>query len=115
MAFGRFRIPSEFKDEDKWLKFFTKPQLVALGIALLVSATVLVVLTKYGLFAVGFAIFLLIMLTAFTVVMKKVPESYYLMGANETIGIILLRVIIKKLKRKVIYVANTCLTRRDKK
>lgn len=113
MALGRYKVPSELKNENKWFKFFTIPQLCVIGVALVVAIFLLIIFAKQGVFPVGFFIFLLIMIAAFSVVMIKVPDEYYLFGAKEPVGVIFLRLLIKKLRHRKVYVANYSATRRD--
>ena len=41
MALGTYNIPKEFKDEDKWFKFFTKVQLIYMFVAFVIAVVIM--------------------------------------------------------------------------
>lgn len=106
MASGVYKIPKPFKDEDLWFKFFTKTQLIALGIALMVGAVPLIGLAKIGLFPLGLIFFLLIVGGTAACFMFNMPEDKYLLGGGEKIATIVFRLLRKKIFGRVIYVKN---------
>ena len=112
MALGKYKVPSELKDENKWLKFFTIPQLTIVGTAFIVALAVGAFLTKCGLFPFAVFFFLVVMLCALSLVMIKVPDEYYLLGARQPVGMVLLRLVIKKGKYHRVYVSYFNDTRR---
>lgn len=107
MALGTYKIPDEFKDEDKYFRFFTKKQLLALIIAVVIGVTLLVFFSKLGLTPVGLVFMLLIVLSIGVCVMIPIPEDRYLIGGGEKIYVIVLRILLKRLpKNRVIYIKN---------
>lgn len=106
MASGVYKIPKPFKDEDLWFKFFTKTQLLALAIALLVGAVPLIALSKIGLFPLGLIFFLLIVGGTAACFMFDMPEDKYLFGGGEKIAIIVFRILRKKIFGRFVYVKN---------
>lgn len=107
MALGSYRIPDEFKDEDKYFKFFTKTQLLALLVALGVGIGFLALFSSIGLMPVGLTLLILVVLSAGACVMFPIPEDKYLIGGGEKLYVVVVRVINKKLPmNKVIFVKN---------
>lgn len=104
---GSYKVPAPLKDEDKWFKFFTKSQLLSIGVAVLIGFQILVFFGKHGLVPVGLAICLLIVIGVGVCVMVRIPPDKYLIGGGEYIAVILFRIIRKKLpKNKVLYIKN---------
>lgn len=104
-SLGRYRIPKEFKDEDKWFKFFTKKQLLYIGIAGGLSAVAIVIAVKLNILPVGIVIAELLMIGAIVIAFVKVPKDKYMIGGGLPVRVILLRLIGKNLKaNKKLYV-----------
>ena len=104
---GRYKIPREFKDEDKWFKFFTKKQLFYLVIfgGLAVGAVWLTSNIHLTLLGILLAIFLI----AIGIVVPRVnmPLDKYLWGGGVPIEKLAVRVLLKQLpKNKVVYISN---------
>lgn len=107
MALGQYRRPPELRDEDKWFKFFTKTQLLGVGIALLIAGYLLIFFSTHGLFAIGFGLAFIIMLFAIIIMMFQMPKEKYLLGGGEELRTLLFRIIRKRLrKNRKIYVNN---------
>ena len=46
---GVFRVPREFKDEDKWFRYFTKKQALVLILVLLADYKLIMAAAPHGL------------------------------------------------------------------
>ena len=104
---GSYQIPKEFKDEDKWFKYFTKKQLVIVGGALALSVVIVGFFFGIHLLPVGVIIGETIMLLAVGIAFIKIPTDRYLIGGGYPVSQILIRLIVKKLPgNKVLYVKN---------
>ena len=104
---GSYQIPKEFKDEDKWFRFFTKKQLIVVGAALAACVVIVSFFYGIGMLKVGLAIAEIIMVLAVAVVFIRIPTDRYLIGGGYHIAQIVGRLIIKRLPgHKIIYVKN---------
>lgn len=102
MSQFRKSIPSEFSDEDKYFRFFTKPDLAV--IALTGAFTVLLFkLTElfFGKPFIGLIIGVLIMGASLFCSMMRVPESLNFTGGGQKIATILIRRIIRRTSKKI--------------
>lgn len=107
MNLGTYHVPDQMKDEDKWLYFFTKPQIAAILIALMLGISNIVFFSKAGLVFLGILFALVIVVGTGFAVMFRMPPEQYLMGGGEFLGIILLRILRKQLPwNRKIYVKN---------
>lgn len=107
MELGKYEVHEDIQNEDKWLKFFTLPQLGAIALAIVAGIGIIVVFSKIGLVAVGIFLCILIVLAVVVCVMIPMPEDRYLFGGGELIGVLAIRLILKKtpLKKKL-YISN---------
>lgn len=102
-------VMSELKDEDKWLKYFTRKQLIYYGVAIALGVGVTVIL--HNLFhaeAVGFVV-IIVNIALAIILQLKIPESgdKYIIGGGMPLQMILIRMLKKSLpKNRVIYVKN---------
>lgn len=102
MAQGTFKIPMDAKDEDKWLKYFTKAQLAVVIFVAAIDVVIVKGFQALGILPVGIFIAIVLMITACIVALCKVPESSHVIGAGNNIGKILIRMYIhRKIYRKV--------------
>lgn len=107
LPLGTYKIPNEFKDEDKYFRIFTKSQLKYLAIAVIIGIGLLVFFSKLGLMPVGLTLCIIVILGVAVCVMLPIPEDKYLIGGGEMLGTIVIRVLVKKLKiNKVIYMKH---------
>lgn len=97
MSLGRYRIPKEIKDEDKWFKFFTKTQLLYVGIGGLLSGFFISLANTLHILPVGIVIAEFIMVVAIVIAFVKIPKDRYLIGGGLPIRVILLRLIEKNI------------------
>ena len=104
---GSYQIPKEFKDEDKWFKYFTKKQLIVVGSALGASVLIISFFNGVGLLPVGISISEVVLILSITSSFIRIPRERYLIGGGYHIAVILWRLICKRFpKNRVLYVKN---------
>ena len=104
---GSYQIPKEFKDEDKWLRYFTKKQLGYAAIAIAIDIGLLFLTYKIGIIHVGIFFSVLILMAILGFAFMSVPTSKYLLGGGYPLSTIAFRIIRRHLpKNRVIYVKN---------
>ena len=102
MAQGTFKIPMDAKDEDKWLKFFTKSQLAVIVIVAVIDFGIIKLTQALGATPIGVFIAIVLMIAACIITLFKVPESSHVIGAGNNIGKIIVRMLIHwKIYKKV--------------
>ncbi len=99
-----YEIPGEFKDEDIWLRYFSKTAIISLLISFLFA----IFLSKFtdflfGTMIPGIVLGGLLMIVVGIVTTIKVPESNYLTGAGNTLYKLFVTRYIRK-KHSCIYV-----------
>ena len=105
---GVFRVPREFKDEDKWFRYFNKKQAVVLVLTLLADYRMLVAASEHGLVLPALVAAVLLTLVAAGIVMVQLPaDVMFLTGGGITLDQWLFRVILRK-SRRVIYTKHSC-------
>ena len=107
-ATGVFRVPREFKDEDKWFRYFNKKQAVVLVLTLLADYRMLVAASEHGLVLPALVAAVLLTLVAAGIVMVQLPvDVMFLTGGGITLDQWLFRIILRK-SRRVIYTKQSC-------
>lgn len=107
-ATGVFRVPREFKDEDKWFRYFNKKQAVVLVLTLLADYRMLVAASEHGLVLPALVAAVLLTLLAAGIVMVQLPvDMMFLTGGGITLDQWLFRIILRK-SRRVIYTKHSC-------
>lgn len=107
-ATGVFRVPREFKDEDKWFRYFNKKQAVVLVLTLLADYRMLVAASEHGLVLPALVAAVLFTLVAAGIVMVQLPvDVMFLTGGGITLDQWLFRIILRK-SRRVIYTKHSC-------
>lgn len=102
-----FRVPREFKNEDKWFRYFTKKQALVLVLTGLVDYRMVMFAAKYDMIIVAIVIAILLTLLIGGMVMIQLPvDMMFLIGGGITLDEWLLRVILRKCHR-VIYTKYT--------
>lgn len=100
-----FEIPLEFKDEDKWFKFFNKSNLLVLACCEGVVGMGFKTMQFFGLH--GQIPYLVVgeVVTAILTALTMIPisESMYLKGGGQTVATILIKKTYRKMN-KVLYV-----------
>ena len=105
-ATGVFRVPRDFKDEDKWFRYFSKKQAVVLVLAGLVDYRLVMAGSSHGLTLPAVVAAVLFTLVAGGLVMVHLPvDVMFLTGGGITLDHWIFRVILRK-SRKVIYTKN---------
>lgn len=100
---GVFRVPREFKDEDKWFRYFTKKQALVLILVLLADYRLIMAAAPRGMLIAAVTISVLITLAAGGMVMIELPvDVLFLTGGGITLDQWIFRVILRKCRR-VIY------------
>ncbi len=105
MAIGVYKVPREFKDEDKWFRFFTKIQLFIMGIGIALSALVFLICSVVKMYRVATVITVINLIVCALLAFFKMPENKYMYGGGYPAYQILLRLIKKHfLDPKQVYI-----------
>ena len=105
-GFGEARVPHDIlSDEDKWLKYFTKTQLLGISIFAVIGFFLFRVFATIGLSMVGVGIMLIIVLIGAAIMMVTVPIKNYLMGGGLYLWEVVILLIYRK-ATKCTYVKN---------
>ena len=103
--YGKYRIPREFQDEDKWFRFFTKQQLIYLAAALAIDFVLIVVTLSLHILGVGIALSVITIIVTMFLAFFVMPPDKYLMGGGYRITVLILRMFYRRLpKNRVLYV-----------
>ena len=104
---GSYKTPAPFKDEDKWLKFFTKRMLAYLSCGAFIAFQCFMFFHGLGLSVIGLILAILSIMFA-GVLLLTMPADKYLFGGGKKIDVLLYRIIRKRFfkKHRVIYVKN---------
>lgn len=106
MALGTYKVHDEIQNEEKWLKLFSLPQLTAVAVAAVIGIGFIAFFSSIELLPVGVFFFIAIVLMVGMGVMIPMPKDWYLFGGGELIGVLALRILIKLLFKKVLYISN---------
>lgn len=108
-SLGRYKIPRPMQDEDKWFKYFTKHQLVYVGVSLVIIARLILwvksssSLVQIPVLTLGSIV--VILSIAFGVL--TMPDDKYLWGGGTKVETLVVRLVRKRLKgNRVLYVRN---------
>ena len=105
-ATGVFRIPREFKDEDRWFRYFNKKQAATLVVAGLVDYRLIMTGAAHGITIPAIVAAILLTLVTGGLVMIHLPvDVMFLTGGGITLDQWIFRVLLRKSKR-VIYTKN---------
>lgn len=105
MALGKYKIPRELQDQDLWLKFFTKKQLLICAVALAACIGICILFNSLGIVIIGVIISLFIIITTVAILFLKMPQRRHMHGGGYGLDVLAARVIKKKLfnRNKYIY------------
>ncbi len=104
---GVFRVSREFKDEDKWFRYFTKKQALVLILVLLADYKLIMAAAPHGMVIAAVIVSILITLVAGGMVMIELPvDVMFLTGGGITLDQWLFRVMLRKCCR-VLYTKHT--------
>lgn len=109
----RHEIPSEFTDEDRWFKYFTKKTLAFIMAGCLIMVFLYKVFALFGGALIGVVLGIVITIALAAISMIPVPENQFLRGGGLTLDVIIIRRFIRKGKR-VIYVKGYDVKEGDK-
>lgn len=97
---GKYRVPRELKDEDKWFKFFTKKQLLIAAVVLFIDVWVIVFTNKLHMIVLGIVIALSIAIVTAIILVGKMPTKRYIHGGGLGFDVLLMRIIRRKCIKK---------------
>lgn len=104
---GKYKIPKPFKDEDIWLRWFTKEQLLYIAVAALLSAGVIYLFYMIRLTLIGATIAVILMFAGFAIPRFNMPDDKYLLGGGMPLKVVIGRIIVKKfVEKKKLYVTD---------
>ena len=104
MAYGTYRVPREFKDEDRWFRFFTKTQLLIMGIGVGICAIFFLIFSIFGLFIPALILSVIVLSLAGLLAFLPMPDNKYMFGGGYPVYVIALRLFNKKIiAKKIIY------------
>ncbi len=104
---GSYKIPKEYKDEDKWFRFFTKLQLFMCGGALGIGILICIVFSAIHLFGLGLAIAETIVGLTFVVSFVTMPTDRYLIGGGYPLYKIIMRLANRLLPgNRILYIKH---------
>ena len=105
-ATGVFRVPREFKDEDRWFRYFNKKQAATLVLTGIVDYRLIMAGASYGITIPAIVVAILLTLVMGGLVMIYLPvDVMFLTGGGITLDQWIFRIILRKSK-KVIYTKN---------
>lgn len=98
-------LPSGFKDEEKWFKFFSKRSFIILGVTFAITIFLVKFFELFGLGGLGGVIGGVIMVVFVGLSMVPVPYSDYMKGGGQTFDRRIFKAMLRKRKKsKVIYI-----------
>lgn len=107
MALGTYRVPREFKDEDRWFRFFTKTQLLIVGIGLAISVILFLIMSPFHMVIPALIISVIVLTICGLLAFLPMPTNKYLYGGGYPIYVIVLRLYRKVfVAKKVVYTKN---------
>lgn len=105
-GYGVYQIPREFKDEDKWFKYFTKKQALVVLFCGVVDYQMINLLAAKNLLIVGILLSCLLTIILVGGVMIVLPlDNFFLTGGGLTIMEWLLRYLYRR-KSRCLYTKN---------
>ena len=103
MQAGVFRVPSEFKDEDKWFQYFTKKQAAVLVLSLLADYRLVMAASLKGLLLPALVSAIVFTVFAVGLVMVELPvAAMFSTGGVITLDQWLFRLFLRQ-RRRVVY------------
>lgn len=104
-----YKIPKPFQDEDKWFRFFTKKQILYIGVPVVISVLVIAKLYDAPKIILFLAAMLCISVIMAAIVFSsfKMPKDKYLWGGGTALEKLGVRLIKKQSRnKKVLWVKN---------
>lgn len=101
-AAGVFRVPREFKDEDRWFRYFNKKQAVVLVLTGLADYRIIMAASEKGLTLPSIIVALILTVVAGGMVMVRLPvDAMYLTGGGITLDQWVFRTVLRKCCKKI--------------
>ena len=106
---GKYKVPRELQDEDKWFKFFTKKQLATAIVIIFIDWQIVTFFYNIHMVIVGITLALFFTIVCGAVVSLKMPNNRHLHGGGVGLDALAIRIMKRKLikKNKIIY--TSCL------
>lgn len=102
---GVYRVPREFKDEDRWFRFFTKTQLLIMGVGVGICAILFLMFSLVGMFIPALILSVVVLSVAGLLAFLPMPDNKYMYGGGYPVYVIAKRLINKKfITKKQVYV-----------
>ena len=98
-------VPSEFKDEERWLRFFPKRSLLILAVLSTFTVILAKILSLFNLMMLGLAIGGIITVVCVALSMIPIATTEYMRGGGLTVDKWILRKLYHK-KRRYIYIKH---------
>ena len=103
---GIYQIPREFKDEDKWFKYFTKKQAIVVLACGIADYQLISIFSANNLLVVGILLACLITIVLVGGVMIVLPlDNFFLTGGELTIVEWLIRYLYRR-RSRCLYTKN---------
>ena len=96
-----FPIPSEFTDEDKWFRYFTKKSLLALAISGMIAYGIIMLGKLLGGLIPAIIVGGLFVAIVTGCTMLPYPDTEYLKGGGMTLDVLFIRRIIRRSNKKL--------------
>lgn len=104
---GKYKTPRKFTDEDKWFRWFTKKQVLYIGISLSLAFAIFAVMQACKLTLIGAMIAVILVFAGFGIPRFDMPSDKYLLGGGMPLELIIKRILIKKfIQKKKIYITD---------
>lgn len=104
MPIGKYKVPRELQDEDRWFKWWTKSQLAIFIVAGIIDFGVISLFAALHIVVVGIVLAILILIFAAAIVYIKMPRSRHTHGGGMGFDTLFMRIIRRKSsKNRVIY------------
>lgn len=97
----KYDVPSEFSDDELWLKIFHKHQLIIACVMFAITIFLFKFLSLFGMKWVGLIVGLIATFIVTGSTFIFVPEQDYLKGANLSMDIIILRKLLRKWNARI--------------
>ncbi len=104
-SLGNYTIPKPLKDEDKWFRFFTKTQLLYVGVAAFIDMGIIAFFRAVHIPYVSIVLSEAVMIAALILAFVSVPTDRFMIGGGYSLRAIAVRLVRKRFRRnKVLYV-----------
>lgn len=104
MAFGTYKTFGQIKDEDKYLRFFTKRNIIWTAIGLSISVGVMFLSKAMNASKVGAVVSFIIVVSFAAISFVRIPTDKYLSGGGLFLTTLLQRYFMRRIgKNKVLY------------